>query len=186
MVESLLAAGKRAVEYLIARDAAGSGGEPTASSSDDQWNTYDEALHGVTSFMSGYYLAAPRGGRSVGAPGGRQRRRHAVSGHLQEGAREPRGTAGTASISSRSSTTISARKGEVGPGCMADQLIGQWWAHQLGLGYILPGSTFESAIRAGFHTTGSPILPAGSTVLAPSRGAGDKGLIICTWPGRPP
>ena len=53
---------KRAVEYLIARDAAGSGGEPDGILQDDQWNTYDEALHGVTSFISGYYLAALRAG----------------------------------------------------------------------------------------------------------------------------
>ena len=51
---------KRAVEYLIARDAAG--GQPDGVLEDVQWNTYDEALHGVTTFMSGYYLAALRAG----------------------------------------------------------------------------------------------------------------------------
>ena len=48
---------KRAVEYLIA--AAMTPPPPTASPrilQDDQWNTYDEALHGVTTFISGYYL----------------------------------------------------------------------------------------------------------------------------------
>src|ERR1019366_866521 len=42
------------------------------------------------------------------------------------------------------------RPGEVGPGCMADQLIGQWWAHQLGLGYILPREKVVAALRAVF------------------------------------
>ena len=53
---------KRAVEYLIGRDAATNGGKPQGILLDDQYNTYDQALHGVTSFMSGYYLAALRAG----------------------------------------------------------------------------------------------------------------------------
>ncbi|HVV73775.1 MAG TPA: GH116 family glycosyl-hydrolase, partial [Verrucomicrobiae bacterium] len=47
---------KQAVEYLISRDAASAGGTPAGILQDDQWNTYDEALHGVTTFISGYYL----------------------------------------------------------------------------------------------------------------------------------
>ena len=46
------------------------------------------------------------------------------------------------------------RQGEVGPGCMSDQLIGQWWAHQLGLGYLLPKEMVVSAMRGG---SGPPI-----------------------------
>ena len=80
---------KRAVEYLIARDAAGSGGEPDGILQDDQWNTYDEALHGVTSFLSGYYLAALRAGEEWARRVGDAGRRHAVPRHLREGAGEP-------------------------------------------------------------------------------------------------
>ena len=50
------------MEYLIARDAKSSNGQPSGILQDDQWNTYDEALHGVTTFIGGYYLAALRAG----------------------------------------------------------------------------------------------------------------------------
>ena len=39
--------------------------QPAGILQDDQWNTYDEALHGVTTFISGYYLAALRAGKHV-------------------------------------------------------------------------------------------------------------------------
>ena len=95
---------KRAVEYLIARDAAGSGGEPDGILQDDQWNTYDEALHGVTTFISGYYLAALRAGeewaRRVGDAQAAARF-HAI---FEKGQRTSRSSAGTVSTSSRSST----------------------------------------------------------------------------------
>lgn len=79
------------------------------------------------------------------------------------------------------------RSGEVGPGCMADQLIGQWWAHQLGLGYLLPKEKVQTALRSIFKFNWMPDLTGWKHSPRAFAGARDKGLIICTWPkgGRP-
>lgn len=75
----------------------------------------------------------------------------------------------------------------VGAGCLADQLNGQWWAHQLGLGYVLPRDHVRTALRT----------IVGSNLRHGFRGwehgfrkladADDTGLLLCTWPdgGRP-
>lgn len=68
-------------------------------------------------------------------------------------------------------------------GCLADQLIGQWWAHQLGLGYVLPREHVVPALRAivehnlrkGFRDFEHPY-----RVFADED---DTGLLMCTWPG---
>ena len=80
------------------------------------------------------------------------------------------------------------RNGEVGPGCMADQLIGQWWAHQLALGYILPKDKVQTALRSVFKYNWVPDLTGFKHNPRAFAGAKDKGLLICTWPkgGRPP
>src|SRR5260221_8971047 len=75
----------------------------------------------------------------------------------------------------------------LGAGCLADQLNGQWWAHQLGLGYVLArdhvqtalGTIVASNLRHGFRGW-----EHGFRKLAD---ADDTGLLLCTWPdgGRP-
>lgn len=72
-------------------------------------------------------------------------------------------------------------------GCLSDQLIGQWWAHQLDLGYILPADHVRTALsavvrhnfRLGFQDFKHPY-----RVYADED---DAGLLMCTWPsgGRP-
>ncbi len=74
-----------------------------------------------------------------------------------------------------------------GDGCLADQLIGQWWAHQLDLGYLLPEDHVRTALRnvvrhnlrTGFRDFDHPY-----RVFADGD---DTGLLMCTWPhgGRP-
>lgn len=74
-----------------------------------------------------------------------------------------------------------------GPGCLSDQLIGQWWAHVLDLGYLLPAENVRTALRSvvrynlrrGFEGFEHPYR---------SFADGDEtGLLMCTWPtgGRP-
>jgi non-lysosomal glucosylceramidase len=74
-----------------------------------------------------------------------------------------------------------------GDGCLADQLIGQWWAHQLGLGHLLPAEHVRTALRSivrhnlrhGFHDFVQPYRSFAD--------GADSGLLMCCWPhgGRP-
>ena len=76
---------------------------------------------------------------------------------------------------------------DFGDGCLSDQLIGQWWAHQLDLGHLLPVDHVRTALasivrynlRHGFRDFVNQY-----RVYADGD---DSGLLVCTWPrgGRP-
>ena len=75
---------------------------------------------------------------------------------------------------------------DFGDGCLSDQLIGQWWAHLLDLGHILPADHVRSALRA---IVVNNLLPADETTHIQRAYAvrGEEGLVMCSWPhgGRP-
>jgi uncharacterized protein (DUF608 family) len=178
---------KRGVEYLIDRDARAGGGSPTGVLQDDQWNTYDEALHGVTTFISGYYLAALRAGEEWARRVGDSSAAGRFQEVFQQGQAKLVELCWNGEYFQQHLADYAQRRGEVGPGCMSDQLIGQWWAHQLGLGYILPREKVISALRAIYRYNFKTDLTHWKHSPRAFAGAGDKGLIICTWPrgGRP-
>jgi hypothetical protein len=177
----------RAVEYLIGRDAKAAGGEPAGILQDDQWNTYDEALHGVTTFIGGYYLAALRAAEAWARRLGHGLVADRFHGVFEKGQQKLIELCWNGEYFQQHLPDYQQRQGEVGPGCMADQLIGQWWAHQLGLGYLLPRDKVVSALRAVFAYNFKSDLTQWKHAPRAFAGAGDKGLIICTWPkgGRP-
>jgi len=178
---------KRAVEYLVGRDAKSHGGQPAGYLEDDQWNTYDEALHGVTTFISGYYLAALRAGGEWAKRVGDQPAATRFHGIFEKGSAKLVELCWNGEYFEQHLPDYNQRKGEVGPGCMSDQLIGQWWAHQLGLGYLFPREKVVSALRSIFKYNWKPDLTGWKHSPRAFAGVGDKGLIICTWPkgGRP-
>lgn len=75
---------------------------------------------------------------------------------------------------------------EFGDGCLADQLIGQWWAHLLDLGHLLPAEHVRSALQA---VVAHNLNPADETRHSQRAYAvrGEQGLVMCSWPrgGRP-
>jgi uncharacterized protein (DUF608 family) len=178
---------KQAVEYLIDRDAKADGGATVGFLQDDQWNTYDEALHGITTFISGYYLAALRAGeewaRRIGEPGTADR----YHGIFKRGQKTLVELCWNGEYFQQHLPDYLEREHEVGPGCMSDQLLGQWWAHQLDLGYILPRAKVVSALRSVFKYNWKSDLTGWKHMPRAFAGAKDKGLIMCTWPkgGRP-
>ena len=184
----------RAVEYLIARDAKSHGGQPAGYLEDDeQTNTYDQRLFGVTTFISGYYLAALRAGeewaRRIGDKASAERF-HEIFEKGQKNLVELcwNGEYFQQNLlgHEKGKDLVKDHEGQVISGCMSDQLIGQWWAHQLGLGYILPKDKVVSALKSMYKYNFKSDL----TDWKWSRnvaGVKDKGLINCTWPkgGRP-
>ncbi|HLJ54091.1 MAG TPA: GH116 family glycosyl hydrolase, partial [Chthonomonadaceae bacterium] len=179
---------RHAVQYMIDRDAATSNGTPNGLIEDDQWNTYDEALHGVTSFIGTYYLAALRAGEEWAKRAGDRDSAARFRSVYELGRKNLVDRCWNGEYFRQDLPGYEKRGGEVGPGCMADQLIGQWWAHQLGLGYLLPEDKVKAALAAVFKYNWMPDLTGWRHSPRAFAGASDKGLIICTWPkgGRPP
>lgn len=150
----------------------------------DQPVTHDISLQGPNIFVGGLWLAALRAmqemtGRSGAAAEAAEfgRRFRAASANYDE-------LLWNGDYYSQKSQGHSF---DFGDGCLADQLLGQWWAHQLGLGHVLPAEHVRTALgsvvafnyRRGFRG-----FEHGYRVFAD---ADDAGLLICTWPrgGRP-
>jgi uncharacterized protein (DUF608 family) len=187
---------KKAVEYLINRDAATSGGTPDGTLEDDQHNTYDQQLHGVTTFLSGYYLAALRAGEEWAKRMGDTQTAERFHGIFLKGQENLvkrcwNGEYFQQDLPGYENRVVDVgggtKVGELGPGCLSDQLIGQWWAHQLGLGYILPKDKVQAALRSIFKYNWLTSFVGFKQMPRVFVGDNDKGLLICTWPkgGRP-
>ena len=76
-------------------------------------------------------------------------------------------------------------KHQHGLGCLADQLFGQGWAHQVGLGYIYPKQAVDSTLASIWKYCWTPDIAAQNKVHPPQRWfayEGEAGLFTCTWP----
>jgi hypothetical protein len=76
-------------------------------------------------------------------------------------------------------------KHQYAKGCLSDQLFGQGWAHQLGLGYIYPPDYVKKALQSVWKYNWAPDIGPYNAVHKPERWfarAGEPGLFTCTWP----
>jgi non-lysosomal glucosylceramidase len=150
----------------------------------DQPVTHDISLQGPNIFVGGLWLAALRAMQEMTARSGSAaeaaefgRRFRLASGNYDE-------LLWNGEYYSQKSDGQSF---DFGDGCLADQLLGQWWAHQLDLGHILPADHVRTALAsivAFNYRSGFRGFEHGYRVFAD---ADDAGLLICTWPheGRP-
>ncbi|MBW3622952.1 MAG: twin-arginine translocation signal domain-containing protein [Armatimonadetes bacterium] len=178
---------RRGVEYLIDRDAKSSGGTPDGTISDDQWNTYDNAIHGVNTFIGTYYLAALRAGEEMARRMGERETAGRYHTIFERGRKKLVEQCWNGEYFVQNLPGYLERAGEYGPGCLSDQLIGQWWAHQLGLGEILPGEQTRKALASIYRYNWLADFTGFEHNWRKFAGGNDRGLLNCTWPkgGRP-
>ena len=72
--------------------------------------------------------------------------------------------------------------GSWGAGCLSDQLVGQWWAHQLGLGHLLPPDHVRAALRSIVRYNFRRNFTGHQTAGRVFADGLDAGLLNCTWP----
>ena len=171
---------KRSIQWLMELDTDDDGvlDQP-------QYNTLDDAWYGEIAWISSLYLAALRAGEAMAAEMGDEpfRRR-------------------TAALAARGSRTIASRlfngeffihrgdpdhpqsPGSYG-GCEIDQVFGQSYAFQVGLGRILDEEKVKAALgslwRYNFTTDVGPYraaFPKGRWYAV----SGEGGLLMCTFP----
>lgn len=174
---------QKAVEYLAARD----GKPPRGVLEDEQWHTYDVAAYGPNSFLGTYYLAALRAGEEMAKRAGEPEtaaRWHRV---FERGSKRLIEICWNGEYLYQNFPEYLKRPAQWGPGCLADQLIGQWWAHELGLGYLLPEEIVRKALASIFQYNWLSDLTGWQHRQRWFADGDDKGLLNCTWPkgGRP-
>lgn len=153
----------------------------------EQPNTYDISIYGANTFIGTLYLAALRAVEVMAGLHGED--------DLAAQCRE---------VYQRGRAALDERLWNVeyyvqdvdltrypeqnwGDGCHSDQLLGQWWAHVLGLGHVLDADRVRTAatfiFRHNFRTSfeGHEQQPRAFVT------DDDQGLLNCTWPkgGRP-
>lgn len=150
-----------------------------------QPSTHDIGLSGSNTFMGTYWLAALRAAEEMGRLLGDDGRAEAWRERFE--------------VSRRALDEACFRDGyyvqlpdpelgdrdQWGDGCLSDQLIGQWWAHQLDLGHLLPEEHVREALRnvVRHNLVDDPPTPEDRRFAV----EGERGLVLCTWPrgGRP-
>lgn len=174
---------KRLLEYIIAHwDEDGDGvllGE--------QPNTYDIAFYGPNMYIGALWLAALRAGEKLAKLQGESEWAQTLRRLFERGSGRYDELLWNGEYYIQRIDPAAPTQDQYGDGCLADQLFGQWWAHLLDLGYVLPEEHVKTTLRSivkynlrhGFrdfaHT--DRIFADGD----------ESGLLVCTWPhgGRP-
>lgn len=152
-----------------------------------QHNTYDIEFHGPNTMMGSFYLGALRAAEEMAtylgdADAARRYRRVYESGRARMEAELYNGE-----YYRQAYDTVAAPKYQYGEGCLSDQMIGQWFAHLVGLGYLFEPEHARSAIRAVFEHNWMTEFYEHANPQRIYALNDERGLLLCTWPrgGRP-
>lgn len=174
---------KKTLEFSISQDGNDDGLIENA-----QPNTYDIDFEGPNTFVGSLYLAALRAGEEMAKEMGdaefaQRCRRIFESGSKLSVERLWDGEYFIQIVDLKKYPENQYEKG-----CLSDQLFGQGWAHQLGLGYIYPQKNVEQALASVWKYNWAPDIAPQNEAHPPERWfalPGEPGLFTCTWPKSP-
>ena len=173
---------KRAIHYGMERwDADGDG-----VLDGPQWNTYDLNFYGANTFCTGLYLAALRAAEEMARLQGEEQLAATYRSRFASGSLKVDKLLWNGEYYEQKYDAARYPEKQYGKGCLSDQMIGQWWAHILGLGYLFRPERVRAALEAvwRYNFRRDFVDFAQQRVYASHH---DKGLLVCTWPrgGRP-
>jgi len=173
---------KKAIEWLIAKDGDGDG-----LIVGNQHNTLDTDWFGPVAWLSGLYLAALRAGEEMAMEVGDDAFARRCRTIFDQG--QPKLVAelfdGEYFINKPDPKRLDAINS--GTGCHIDQVFGQSWAFQVGLGRVLPEKETVSALKSLWRYNFTPDVGPYRAAYKPGRWyamPGEGGLLMCSFPRR--
>ncbi len=171
-----------ALEYLIDFDR--NDGNLDGLLHGQQHNTLDAAWYGKVPAISSLYIASLRAGAAMAERMGDAAFEGLCRGLYEKGRRNiEKLYNGEYYVQEEDSNHPEAIG--VGPGVYIDQVIGQFWANQLGLGRLYDEEHIRSALNALWKHNFVPDVMAFRETFRKGRyyaWEGDAGLIMCSWP----
>lgn len=150
-----------------------------------QHNTLDTSWYGEVSWLSGLFLAALRAAEEMAQVMGDSEYAQKCRGLFKKGSESlvPELFNGEYFINKVDQNNLDAINS--GTGCEIDQLMGQSWAWQVGLGRIFPEKEAITALKSLFRYNFAPdaghyhqLMKVGRWFAMP----GESGLLLCTFP----
>ncbi len=177
---------KQSIQYMIDHDKEKSG-KADGILEGIQYNTLDRMWYGKITWISGLYAASLKAGAEMAQEIGDKRFAKTCS------------TIADLSFENISSELFNGEYfiQELDPdhldapntniGCHSDQLLGQYWASQVGLGYILPQEQVDKALKSivkynYVENYGEYLASADIPIKRWYADEDEPGLIVCTFP----
>ncbi|MHC4443972.1 MAG: GH116 family glycosyl hydrolase [Planctomycetota bacterium] len=174
---------KKVLEYSIEQDANDDG-----LIENSQHNTFDIEFFGPNTFVGSLYLAALRAGEEMARTMRDIEFAKRVRKIFQSGRKLSVERLWNGEYFIQIVDLNKHPKSQYGKGCISDQLFGQGWARQLGLGNIYPQSQVNKSLQSVWKYNWAPDITAHNQVHKPGRwfiSPGEAGLFTCTWPKSP-
>jgi len=200
---------KKALQYLIDQDALGEkGGEDSPGRADrgeelpkpyprpdnppngiiegTQHNTYDINYHGPNTLVGALYLSALRAGEKMAFEMDDKKFAALCKKLYQNGSEWTVSNLWNGEYFIQKVDLKKFPNHQYKDGCLSDQLFGQFWAHQVDLGYIYPTNYVRSSMNAIWKYNWTPDIGPYNKKYKPFRWFVQKenqgGLFTCTWP----
>ena len=152
-----------------------------------QHNTLDQPWFGKVAWLSSLYVAAARACEEMAKELGDEAVRPRVPrGSSSAAAGTSTGSSSTASTTCKSPDQEQLHSVGSHNGCEIDQVFGQSWAFQVGLGRILPRAHVRQALaslwRYNFTPDVGPYRARSTSRAAGMPWPAKAGLLMCSWP----
>jgi len=174
---------RKALEFLINEDRNGDG-----LIEGSQHNTYDINFYGPNTMVGSLYLAALRAGEEMAREMGDAEFAKTCRGIFASGQKLSVEKLFDGEYFFQEVDLEKHPKAQYGHGCLSDQLFGQGWAHQVGLGYVYPKENVLAALGSVWKYNWTPDIGPHNESHKPERwfaSPGEAGLFTCTWPKSP-
>ena len=171
---------RRTVEFLLTQDKNDDG-----LIEGSQHNTYDINFQGPNTMIGSLYLGALRAAEEMAKEVGDAEFAVRCRKVFEAGSKNTVERLFNGEYFIQQVDLKKYPKHQYGEGCLADQLFGQGWAHQVGLGYLYPQDKVRSALKAIWIYDWAPDIGPQNAAHPPQRWfarPGEAGLFTCTWP----
>ena len=171
---------KLAIDWLLAQD-----GDDNGLIEGQQPNTYDISFFGPNTFVGSLYLAALRAGEEMASAMGDAAYAQRLRAVFESGRRLSVERLWNGEYFIQEVDLEKHPDRQYANGCLADQMFGQGWARQLGLGLIYPETTVVPTLQSIWRSNWAPDVGPQNAAHPPERvfaDPGEAGLFLCTWP----